>query len=617
MAETKLEVEIGANASPFSKSLKQVEDQLKNFEKGLKTSTNPESILRLTRAIEASKGRLGEMNSFIKNGGQSFTAFAKGSGQANLALTDLSRVTQDLPYGFMAIQNNLNPLLESFGRLKGETGSFGGALKALGSSLTGPAGIGIALAVVSSAVLYYQKYQQSANKETTNAKKVTEDYAQTLDAVTRAQLTGEQAALKDTIALKSLYTATQNTSLSIRDRKNAVDELQKQFPAYFGKLTDEAILAGKGAVAYDKLTNSIIAAARARAAEGIIEKNSTRDLENQQKLADLQAQEVKYRSTLVKLRERLNGPDGAGQARYLANEGSNVEEKITENLRIQANLRTDSNILTKENLKLEQEILKNQKAGSIALHAPTRATTSRTKDFERGSHVPLVAEIDINDLKRRFAEQTKAEVGQGSVSGLSIPILPTIPTGALFTQGEILKEYFQFDIVPQLQTSFNNFFEDMLMNGEFSFQKLGKSIKNTFASVLANEATQGVLSLLSGGKGPVGKKGGGLFGLLGGVLGLGGKAAGAGAGGAAAGTAATGGALLPILAGVAAVGVIGSLFKKKKVETPQFQQSFSPSTVTNQSDIASLGGRVVFEISGTNLIGVLNRAGGSVRRLGG
>ena len=45
-------------------------------------------------------------------------AIVKGSDQAAFALTNLGRVAQDAPFGFVGIQNNLNPLLESFQRLK-------------------------------------------------------------------------------------------------------------------------------------------------------------------------------------------------------------------------------------------------------------------------------------------------------------------------------------------------------------------------------------------------------------------------------------------------------------------------------------------------------------------
>jgi hypothetical protein len=178
------------------------------------------------------------------------------------------------------------------------------------------------------------------------------------------------------------------------------------------------------------------------------------------------------------------------------------------------------------------------------------------------------------------------------------------------------------NILPQLQTSFQTFFDDILMHGKLSFESLGKSILNTFASVLASEATQGVLNLL-GSKGGKTEKGGGLLGGIGTLLGIGGKVAGAVGGTAATGgtaalatgTAATGGALLPILAGVAAVASIASLFKKKKqAPIPQASSTISTSAAGSAQDFG--GGRVVFEISGTNLIGVLNRAGAKLQRFG-
>lgn len=159
--------------------------------------------------------------------------------------------------------------------------------------------------------------------------------------------------------------------------------------------------------------------------------------------------------------------------------------------------------------------------------------------------------------------------------------------------------------MPQLGTSFKTFFDDLLMNGNFSFAALGQAIKNTFLSVLASEAAQGVLNLL-GSKGGKTEKGGGLLAGIAGVLGIGGKSAAKGA---------TGGALLPILAGVAAIAGIASLFKKKQqAPIPQASSTISTSAAGSAQDFG--GGRVIFEISGTNLIGVLNRAGAKLQRFG-
>ena len=73
---------------------------------------------------------------------------------------------------------------------------------------------------------------------------------------------------------------------------------------------------------------------------------------------------------------------------------------------------------------------------------------------------------------------------------------------------------------------------------------------------------------------------------------------------------------MPILAGVAAVAGIASLFKKKPKDAPLPQASSTISTSAAGSAQDFGGGRVVFEISGTNLVGVLNRAGAKLQRFG-
>ena len=177
-----------------------------------------------------------------------------GANQAGNALTNLGRVAQDAPFGFIGIQNNLNPLLESFQRLRAEAGSNGAALRALTSSLIGPAGIGIALSVISAGILLYQKYMQSSEKATKAAKDANKEYI--------------DAASKDLSGLQVLYQATQNQNLALEDRKKAIDELQSKYPGYFKNLSDEAILVGKANEQYQQLTQAIIGRAAVAAATG-------------------------------------------------------------------------------------------------------------------------------------------------------------------------------------------------------------------------------------------------------------------------------------------------------------------------------------------------------------
>ena len=79
------------------------------------------------------------------------------------------------------------------------------------------------------------------------------------------------SAAKEAAQLTLLYKMTQNASASLRDRRAAVAELQRQYPAYFGNLSQEAILAGQAAGQYRQLARDIQQAAYARAYQKRIE----------------------------------------------------------------------------------------------------------------------------------------------------------------------------------------------------------------------------------------------------------------------------------------------------------------------------------------------------------
>jgi hypothetical protein len=131
-----LSVRIGADVAPAVAGLQEVSDRLRI------TAKSGEAF---SESLTRSSNRASESLKKIK----------PGSDQATNSLINLSRVAQDAPYGFIGIANNLNPLLESFQRLKASTGSTGSALTALKGALLGPAGLGLALGVVSSLVVSF------------------------------------------------------------------------------------------------------------------------------------------------------------------------------------------------------------------------------------------------------------------------------------------------------------------------------------------------------------------------------------------------------------------------------------------------------------------------------
>jgi len=143
-----LNINIGANTQDFASQLQKAENLLSQFQSALKKSTNVGEINYLTTQINNLNGVIDNLNNKMSN-------VKKPATDSTNALTNLSRVAQDAPYGFMGIANNLNPMLESFQRLSKEAGGAGGALKSMVSGLAGPAGIGVALGVVSSLIVAF------------------------------------------------------------------------------------------------------------------------------------------------------------------------------------------------------------------------------------------------------------------------------------------------------------------------------------------------------------------------------------------------------------------------------------------------------------------------------
>lgn len=114
-----------------------------------------------------------------------------------------------------------------------------------------------------------------------NVKKELSETQKLQEQLNSARRKGGESAAEESAKLKILYTATQDASKSMRERNKAVDELQKMYPDYFGKLSNEAILAGNAASAYDELTKAIIRKGQAQAAEDIVADYSKKNFQLQ------------------------------------------------------------------------------------------------------------------------------------------------------------------------------------------------------------------------------------------------------------------------------------------------------------------------------------------------
>ena len=143
-------VKVGMDVAEIQSELQKAENQLRQFQAQLKKSTNTIEINMLNREIAA-------LNPQILAYGQALQKVGKPVGDASQSLINFSRIAQDAPYGIMGVANNLNPMVESFQRLAKTEGGTKKALQAMLSGLTGPAGIGVAIGVVSSLAVTFSK----------------------------------------------------------------------------------------------------------------------------------------------------------------------------------------------------------------------------------------------------------------------------------------------------------------------------------------------------------------------------------------------------------------------------------------------------------------------------
>lgn len=90
----------------------------------------------------------------------------------------------------------------------------------------------------------------------------------------KAMTEGAVEAAEESTRLDILYNATTDTTRATNERKQAVEELQRLYPAYFANLDSESIMLGKAKSQYDSLKKAILETARAKAAENIITENS-------------------------------------------------------------------------------------------------------------------------------------------------------------------------------------------------------------------------------------------------------------------------------------------------------------------------------------------------------
>lgn len=283
-----------------------------------------------------------------------------------------SQVARELPslamgpqMFILAISNNLPMLADAIADVRKQnellaaSGKKGVPVwKQLGKALLSPQTALIAL--ISLGVVYGKEIGNWV-KNLGKVKKELSETQQLQESLNTSRRKGGEAASEESAKLRILYTASQDTSKSMRERNKAVDELQKMYPDYFGKLSNEAILAGNAASAYDELTKAIIRKGQAQAAEDIVADYSKRNFQLQRGInADSQWVNQMRSAYEAALKQREGMRQNAltvNQSSFMTNRtlsgDSNAEKIIEEYERRMENIRKSSEEIAKNNKTVE------------------------------------------------------------------------------------------------------------------------------------------------------------------------------------------------------------------------------------------------------------------------
>ena len=447
--------------------------------------------------------------------------FAKKS---RTALTSLSLVAQDLPFGFIGIQNNLPNVISSFGELTREAGGVGGAVKQLSSALVGPAGLFLAFSAVTAGVTYLiQKYGSLSAGITAlisnNAKLI--QVQNSLNKEIAASVGGTAA---ETAKIQLLVKAINDTSRPMKERQDAYVALKKIAPEIARGIGEENTLTRKNIDLINENAQARIEYIKIRARENainsIINKNEEERITLEQEypalLAKKQKAEAAYNKTkglsfdatktfnaglnteainLQSATDALNKNAAQRRELYKINNGligqltplvdgtakyDAATKAFTDSLKKQKKEKSDElDILELERkgryaaLKLQEQADKNKLR---YLQEQLKLEEKITKEtFDQ-------ADIDMKADAEAFAKKSFAQIAE-----------VTRPLEELQKSFEATKVFIQDIFFNPLEDLFKGFLD----TGKFTFQEFTKIVVDNIKKIVAQIAAQQVVGLLA------------------------------------------------------------------------------------------------------------------------
>lgn len=560
----------------------------------------------------------------------SVNSFGKSSRNS---LTALSLTIQDLPFGFIGIQNNLPGVIQGFSQMSAEAKTGASVMSQLKGALVGPAGLFLAFSIVTAGVTaLVQKYGSLG--EGLKAlfgilPKITETQKRFNEAIVDAS--GEAAV--EEAKIKILVKTLSDLNQPLQTRLDSYNELKRIQPDIVAGIRDENALTDAGIKSINDNTNARLELLKLKIKEAGITAVLTKNAEEQavatQELNVASAKYVKDADAYIK---SLNNQNVSGQALVLLQKNAYDEfiasaKSVNELLKKQKDLTKVSEDYVKQleptllnisainaatdarikKIKDEDEALKNQIKTTKEWWANYKkgidgiidALKEEDKRFEKFIQDNIEAnkranEFNVDQQFKKIAEQTKKATEaqakykkgmEGIISALQQrdSLQMTDPFGfdwvKNFEQISIKLEKVINDsnavefLKNTLIDPMTNLFTGFIETGKFAFDEFGKAVLKTINQIVAKIIATGIINLLGSILFP----------------------------GAVGGTKGVGGALV-----AAFNSVLG--FGGGKIANPSFAGIGGGSF--------GMTGQVNLVLRGQDLVGALNRTNSTINRVG-
>jgi hypothetical protein len=468
-------------------------------------------ISGVDKAIKSVSGELNNLKAPVAN--------------ASNALNSLSQVTRDLPFGFIAIQNNLPLVVDSFGQLTKQAGGLGPALKSIGASLIGPAGLSFAFgAVVAGVTALIQKYGslgEAFNALLGIAPRLTENQKEFNKAVSEAS---GNVALEEA-KIKILVSTLNNLDAPQKQRIEAYNELKKVSPDVVAGIRDENALTAASIDIINKSSEARLQAIKLKIQEAgisaVLTKNAEQLAIKQQELNLASKEYVTNAAAFTKAQNQSNVSGLAGvqvqQAAFNAFKTSAAEvnalqleikklnadqEQYLKQLEPIVTQTAAINTATKErinNLKTETTAQKeNTKAIKENVDVLRTALERRAQNTSDNPFIPNLnkklreSRIGLEKFRKDNVEapiiQKRAEI---------IPSQSFIDAQNRIKQLQntfaVAKSNLEGVFFNPLTDLFSNFFE----TGKLAFADFGKTILKTISQIVSKIIATGIINLLA------------------------------------------------------------------------------------------------------------------------